>query len=111
RSEIQIDFLVQADEDSVVGEISWHSLPLNTGQWRRRMPCPKYKELEEQLKSARSGYAYFAIPENKRLRSRTSDLEAKRMAKAAPLGKQTHLTSQMTMHVQECGECRKTPHP
>jgi len=74
------------------------------------MPCPKYKEREEQLKSARSEYAYFAIPENKQLRSRTSDLEAKRMAKAA-LGKQTHLTSKMTIHVQECGECRKTPHP
>jgi len=102
---------VPADEDSVVHEVSQELNRLNTGEWRRRMPCPKYKELEEQLKSARSEYAYFAIPENRRLRSRTSDLESKRMAKAAALGKQTHLTSQMTMHVQECGECRKTPHP
>ena len=71
------------------------------------MPCPKYKELEEQLKSARSEYAYFAIPENKQLRSRTSGLEAKRMAKAA-LAKQTRLTSQVSMHIQECGECSKS---
>jgi len=72
------------------------------------MPCPKYKELEEQLKSARSEYAYFAIPENKRFRGRTtSGLEAKRLTKAA-LGKQTRLTSQMSMHIQECGACRKS---
>ena len=70
------------------------------------MRCEKYEELEEQLKSARSEYAYFALAENKQFRERTSDREANRLAKVAQ-GKQRHLSYQLSMHLQECRECRK----
>src|SRR5205809_6017658 len=69
------------------------------------MPCDKYKQLENEYRSAVREYAYFAMPENKQLRG-MSDRQSRQMAKAAQ-EKQRRISREITIHRQECEECKK----
>ena len=69
------------------------------------MPCKEYEDIKAQWDFARSEYAYFAFSENKLLRG-TSDRKSKQLAKEAQ-AKQTKLSRAMSVHLEECEECKK----
>lgn len=69
------------------------------------MPCKEYKDLELQLKSARSQWAQFTYEQNRHLRS-IGDRKAKQIAKEEQ-AKQTELSQTMFRHRQHCEERKK----